>query len=223
MIQKRIYWHVVDDDTGCPGIHGTTNDQKASHFYIQHIKNNPPQFYVVHKPSDSGIPLYATVLRPFNAHAPLKLLSSSSTGTDQDICFTLENPVQTDGASLTLPDTAHSWTSQGPFIIKLPGGSGLISWLWKHERYVGMEASDGTYTTVSYAKREQSRERRNNMLFSLGNVVPLCGKGGSVPLSGPPPPPPQGENEIIRWSAGDETETTNAAFYELVGKDYVFP
>ena len=186
---------------------------------MKHINRSPPQFYIIHNP-ESGNPLYVTVKRPFNAHLPLPLIEGGI--NDQDTSFTMEAAIQTDGKGLSLPDTTDKWTHQKPVFLKLPCGRDL-SWIyWRAERYVGMQADGSTYKTVSYNRKDHG----NMMLFSFGNALSIKGaKENHSFHAGPPPPPKKMEDEdrIINWPDDSEVEHDNAAFYKLVGEDYVFP
>ena len=158
--------------------------------------------------------------RPFHAAAPLQLWLATNDGSDQDICFTKEAAIKRDGASDSLPDTTHNWTQQDPIFIKLPCGSGWLNWIWKTQRYVGMQESGNTYKTISYHKRPEEEKGRSMWLFAFESAPHHGG------LSGPPPPPLQkqdDEEEMIEWSDDSETIDHSAALYGLVGEDYVFP
>ena len=188
------------------------------------MKRSGLGFYIIHKP-DLGNPLYVTVKRPFFARSPLQLLSATDDGTDQDICFTRELPIQSDNDSRSFPNTTDEWTKQGPIFIKLPYGPGWINWIKKNERYVGMQENGKTYKTISYPKRPKEQKDMWLWLFSFENA-PSHGA-----LGGPPPPPStekQDDSEnIIDWpdvpDDGEVVDHTIAQFYELVGEDYVFP
>ena len=157
--------------------------------------------------------------RPFHAASPLQLWSATDDGNDQDICFTREATIKRDGASNLLPDTTYKWTQQGPIFIKLLYGSGWLNWIWKIERYVGMQENGKTYKTISYHKRPEDEKGRSMWLFSFESAP------SHSALSGPPPPPTQKEDEeeILNWLDDGEAIDHNVAFYELVGEDYVFP
>lgn len=220
---KKVYWQAVDNGTSPIEIHGTTDDKKASTFYVKYVNKSHPQFYIIYRPeqpTQPTQPLYVVVKKPFSAKCPLMLVPNAHY---REISFTMVAAVKSKDEVLKLPNTTNNWTCQNPVFLRLPCGRYPDSWIrrWKH--YVRMHKEGDTYRTVSSTKNAHTSMHNFMMLFSFENALEMKRTRVRAGIPYVIPDDMEDENEPINWFDGDELENDNASFYELVGEDYVLP
>ena len=176
--EHEIYWQVIGDE-----IYGTTTANEASTFYVQ---CHEEQFcHIIHKTSDLQTQRFATIQRGyFDSECPLKLVPYPK--HEQDICFTLMSKTK---QPVPIPQTEEEWKSGSPFFIKLPMGSGVLSFICKSARYLNIKRiieewknkpissdADSTSSTPSAPETREMQNRESTaekLKYSIGSSASL--------------------------------------------------